>query len=90
MLVIALGPAASAGVVKLIDRPLWCIVGPAVACVALADASQYSKGEVERIWLLFMPWLLVATASLLHKRGRLAAQLATALLLLQSWLVWKW
>ncbi|MCP2637622.1 hypothetical protein K0817_013770 [Microbacterium sp. HD4P20] len=34
------------------------------AMVALADLSQMSKAEVERIWLPFVPWMLVGAALL--------------------------
>ncbi len=30
----------------------------------LADLSQMSRAEVERIWLPFIPWMLVGTALL--------------------------
>ena len=49
--------------------------------VAAADASQMSKGEVERIWLPFVPWLLI-TCALLPERWRrwgLAVQVVLAL-----------
>jgi hypothetical protein len=36
----------------------------ATASILLADASGMSKAEVERIWLPFVPWLLVGTALL--------------------------
>jgi hypothetical protein len=39
--------------------------------VLAAELSQMSKGEVERIWLPFVPWLLVACA-LLPERWRRA------------------
>ncbi len=39
------------------------------AMVLLADLSQMSRAEVERIWLPFVPWLLVACA-LLPERWR--------------------
>ena len=42
---------------------------PAVAMVLLADLSQMSKAEVERIWLPFVPWLLLSCA-LLPERWR--------------------
>jgi hypothetical protein len=49
-------------------------------CVAFADLSGMSKGEVERIWLLFVPWVLCATGAIeRHERRWLGAQLATAL-----------
>ncbi|KQV08504.1 glycosyltransferase family 39 protein [Leifsonia sp. Root112D2] len=54
----------------------------ALLCVVLADISQMSRAEVERIWLPFMPWLLVGTA-LLPPRWRrygLVAQTGFALL----------
>lgn len=34
------------------------------AMIALADLSQMSRAEVERIWLPFVPWMLVGTALL--------------------------
>ncbi len=45
------------------------LVGAGIAMVVVADASQMSKAEVERIWLPFVPWLLVACA-LLPERWR--------------------
>ena len=57
------------------------LVGAAVAMVVAADLSQMSKAEVERIWLPFVPWLLVSCA-LLPERWRrigLALQVVTAL-----------
>lgn len=54
----------------------------AVAAVLLADASQMSRAEVERIWLPFVPWVLVGTALLSPRwqRAGLAAQVVFALL----------
>ena len=51
----------------------------------LADLSRMSKAEVERIWLPFVPWLLVSTA-LLPERWRrwgVAVQVVSALLVQQ-------
>jgi hypothetical protein len=64
------------------DRVVLLLAGAAAVAVLVADASRMSKGEVERIWLPFVPWLLVATALLPDRwrRPALAAQLATALL----------
>lgn len=53
----------------------------AVAVVVMADVSNLSRSEVERIWLPFVPWLLVGTA-LLSARWRrfgLAAGVLTGL-----------
>ncbi|WFE53393.1 hypothetical protein [Micromonospora sp. WMMD1155] len=59
---------------------VWLPVAAAVAVLA-ADLSGLSKAEVERIWLPFTVWLLVATAHLPagHRRWWLAAQAGTAL-----------
>jgi methylthioxylose transferase len=43
----------------------------AMLTIVLADLSQMSRAEVERIWLPFVPWLLVGTA-LLPRRWRVA------------------
>jgi hypothetical protein len=53
----------------------------ATAIVLLADLSGLSKAEVERIWLPFAVWLLVATARLpaADRRWWLAGQAATAI-----------
>ena len=86
---IAVGPAVVIGIGRLRDRRVWLVVGAAALCVVAADVSQYSKAEVERIWLLFYPWLVPATASLRRRRPWLGAQAALAVGL-QVALVSKW
>ena len=56
--------------------------GAAAATVLAADLSGMSKSEVERIWLPFVPWLLVACALLPQRwlRPALALQVCFALL----------
>jgi hypothetical protein len=56
--------------------------------VVVADLSLMSKAEVERIWLPFVPWLVLAVAALPlgWRRGALAAQAVFALAL--QHLVW--
>ncbi len=59
---------------------LW-LSGAATASILIADATQMSKAEVERIWLPFVPWLLLSCA-LLPERWRsrgLALQIVFAL-----------
>ncbi|ASW57486.1 hypothetical protein CIK06_06495 [Plantactinospora sp. KBS50] len=58
----------------------WLPVAAAVVVLA-ADLSGLSKAEVERIWLPFAVWLLVAAVRLpqRHHRWWLAGQAATAL-----------
>ncbi len=80
LLAVLVGPAAAAGLSRLRDRRLWLLVGAALLAVAVSDLGGFSRGEVERIWLPFAPWILVATAAL-PGRGRswLAAQAVVAL-----------
>jgi hypothetical protein len=84
---IATGPAVTVAIAWLRDRRLWLLVGGGLAMVALADLSGMSKAEVERIWIPFVPWVVIATAVLAARadprragRGWLAAQGATGLL----------
>jgi hypothetical protein len=92
-LALAVGPAALAGLATLrLNSRLWWPVGGALVAAAVSDLSGLSKGEVERIWLPFAIWLLLATAALpgtANRRGWLAAQLALGLLL-QTTLVTNW
>lgn len=63
-LAIVLGPAVAVGLARLRDRRVWLLVGGALGAIALADVSGMSKGEVERIWLPFVPWVLLAGGAL--------------------------
>lgn len=60
---------------------LWRLSGACLVGLAVADLSGASRGEVERIWLPFAPWLIAATARLEHPRRWLAVQVLTGLLL---------
>ncbi len=87
------GPLVGAGLTTLGRRARDLEVGPdavratkwlagaAVAMVLTANFSQMSKAEVERIWLPFVPWLLISCA-LLPERWRrvgVAVQVVVAL-----------
>jgi hypothetical protein len=61
---IVIGPAGAVGLASLRNSSLWLVVGATVFVLLLSDLSGYSKGEVERIWLPFAPWILIATADL--------------------------
>ena len=50
-------------------RVVWWLVAAGTAMVVVADLSQMSRAEVERIWLPFVPWLLIGCA-LLPERWR--------------------
>ncbi len=76
------GPMVAAGLARAgaSARELWAdrqsrvalaLTGAGAAIVATADLSRMSKGEVERIWLPFAPWLLISTA-FLPRRWRTA------------------
>lgn len=89
-LALAVGPAVAVGLVAAVRR--WTSSAAllpiaAVLAVGAANASLLSKGEVERIWLLFVPWLALAAPG--DRRGWLAAQAVVALVL-QAWLRSKW
>lgn len=66
---IALGPVAAVAVARVRDRRLWLLAGGALAAVTVADLSGLSKAEVERIWLPFVPWVLVLAAGLAGPGG---------------------
>ncbi len=94
-LAIALGPATAVALRRLRDHGVGLVVGGALLAVTIADLSGMSKSEVERIWLPFMPFLLVAGGALVVSRtagapgvlprvrgtGWLIAQAAVAILL---------
>jgi hypothetical protein len=89
-LAVLVGPAAVAGIVAGVRVRRWTTVLlplAAAAAVALADVSQLSRGEVERIWLPFAVW--IAAVSLGDRRGWLVAQasvgIAAQALLVSPW-----
>jgi hypothetical protein len=96
-LCLSAGPALGAGLGGLVarrrdaDRRVLLLVGAAATAVVLADLSLMSKAEVERIWLPFVPWLLLCVAVLPEhwRRLGLAVQLVVALavqhLLFTTW-----
>ncbi len=94
-LLFAAGPMLGSGVAVLAahrrelltgaaTKVVASLTGATVATTLLAVASLMSKAEVERIWLPFVPWLLVSCA-LLPVRWRrigLGVQLGTALVVM--------
>lgn len=86
------GPLLGAGLAVLIvlvarrdlaDRVPLLLAGAGLVMVLAADLSQMSRGEVERIWLPFVPWLTISLA-LVPERWRrwgLGLQVVVALLL---------
>jgi methylthioxylose transferase len=89
---IATGPITLVGVTRLRSRSMWVLVGGALLALSVANLSQLSKGEVERIWLLFFPWIVLAGGAIGGRRLRsfgVVAQATTAIAL-QAALVSKW
>lgn len=77
---IVLGPAAIAGLATLRERGVWILTGASLVAVVAADLSGLSKGEVERIWLPFWPWVALASGAIvISRRWWLAAQAAVAI-----------
>jgi hypothetical protein len=72
----AAGPVTRPG-----EREVRWLVAGAVAMVVAADVSQMSRAEVERIWLPFVPWLLIGCALLPDswRRRGLVVQVVLAL-----------
>jgi hypothetical protein len=89
-LALATGPAVAAGLATVLmapDRSARLLPGVVLAAVVVANVSQMSRGEVERIWLPFVPWLALAAPG--DRSSWLAAQAGLALLL-QVALVSPW
>ena len=86
---IACGPAVVLAVGRRRRAAVWLLVGITAVCLLAANASQYSKGEVERIWLMFFPWFVPAAVALHRRRSWIAVQAAFAIGL-QLTLVSKW
>jgi hypothetical protein len=79
--IVMIGPATVAGIAHLNVRrnpAAWLVIAALVA-IAISDLSGYMRGEVERIWLPYAPWVVVAAAVLTRKRGWLLLQVAIAL-----------
>jgi hypothetical protein len=91
-LVVSAGPFAGAAVAvairdarpvrELWSRPVALLTLAAASIVLIATVSGMSKAEVERIWLPFVPWLLLGTALLTDRwrRAGVGVQVGTALL----------
>jgi methylthioxylose transferase len=97
---VIIGPAALTGARRLItkrsdDRRVGMLVLAGGAALLASHASQYSRGEVERIWLLFYPWVILAAGVWMSRDKRLTATLAVGsqvviAVVLQAALVSKW
>lgn len=82
-LAISVGPIVLASLPGRRRVGAWILVGGVLAGLAAAEVSGLSKGEVERIWLPFVPWLSVAAAAIpiRWQRPALAVQLTSGIVL---------
>ncbi len=72
-------------------RVVRWLAGAGIAMVVAADVSQMSRAEVERIWLPFVPWLLISCALLPERWRRLGVLLQVTLaLVVQHLLATGW
>jgi hypothetical protein len=91
-LTVSAGPLVGAGIGRTLaswrenardtgSRVVVGLVGAGTLTVLAADASQMSRAEVERIWLPFVPWLLLGCALLPEtwRRRGLVVQVVVAL-----------
>lgn len=88
---LAVGVGPLRGLAALGDKRVWLLCGSALAVVALANVSGLSKGEVERIWLPFWPWVAVAAVGIAaSSRRRWLVAHAGAAIVLQAiiWVPW--
>ncbi|MFB4318267.1 hypothetical protein [Actinomadura sp. 21ATH] len=92
VLALLVGPATAHALPGTLsrDRPTGWLVGAALVGVAALDLSGVTRGEVERIWIPYAAWIVLAAAR--HAppaRGWLAAQAAVTLgvqaLVLSHW-----
>ena len=58
----ALGPAVVLGAAWVRDRRMCWLLGGALVALGASHLSTYTKAEVERIWLPFYPFLIVAAS----------------------------
>lgn len=74
------GPATACGLAAARGRRLRILVGSALLALLVLDVSGVTRLEVERIWIPFAPWVMLATSTLPATviRGWLVAQVAVA------------
>lgn len=70
-------------------QPVAALVLAGVLMVVLADLSLMSKAEVERIWLPFVPWLMLSSAFLPTRWRRPGLVLQVCFALLVQHLLWS-
>jgi methylthioxylose transferase len=92
---IAVGVVTVSGLGLLRDKRIWLLVGGSVLAVLISHMSRYTKAEVERIWLLFYPWIAIAGGALIVRSRRWFGAIAVSVqassaIVLQAALLSKW
>ena len=64
VLAVAVGPAVVVAVSRVRKDWIFLLSGSALVILLVINASGLSEGEVERIWLPFVPWIATAAAAL--------------------------
>jgi hypothetical protein len=83
-LAVAVGPSVAVGLSRARRDWPYLLAGAALATLIVIDLSGLSEGEVERIWLPFVPWVATAAAGLdtgACRRRWLSLHVGTGLLL---------
>ncbi|WP_433246042.1 hypothetical protein ACQPYK_44535 [Streptosporangium sp. CA-135522] len=80
VLALLTGPATAAGLVRTVPGGVRALVAAAIVAVLALDVSGVTRGEVERIWVPYAVWIVLAAAASPGRRW-LAAQALTGLLL---------
>ncbi|MEV6863391.1 hypothetical protein AB0M44_20600 [Streptosporangium subroseum] len=88
VLALLTGPATAAGLVRMLPGGMRALVVAAIVAVLALDVSGVTRGEVERIWVPYATWIVLAAAWSPGRRW-LAAQ-ALVGLLLQGLVVSPW
>jgi methylthioxylose transferase len=97
---IAVGPATFGGLLRLWQQrrtppAITVLVLGGSLALAASHLSQYTRAEVERIWLLFYPWLAISGGVFIAAERRLKTAVvvgaqAISAITLQAVLVSKW
>ncbi|MEO6712525.1 MAG: hypothetical protein ABIM89_03735 [Mycobacteriales bacterium] len=89
--VVCIGPAVLAALTRRQSPGARVLLAPVLAALLVANVMGFFRGEVERIWLPYVFWLVAAVATLPRPsvRGWLALQATTALAV-QLLLVSRW
>jgi transcriptional regulator with XRE-family HTH domain len=83
VLAVAVGPAITVALSRARRDRFFLLAGAALGTLLIINLSGLSEGEVERIWLPFVPWVATAAAAPLvsDQKGWLALHVTTGLLI---------